>query len=79
MSVSNRRALHISKNAECTGSVLEVSMTIKPVTSKPSRLLIADDQHSLAEALHDRVMQAAAEHFGVLFDDDATLLVLGLR
>ena len=32
-----------------------------------------------AEALRDRVMRAAAEHCGGQFDDDATVLALGLR
>jgi len=79
MSVSNRRALHSSKNAECTGRLLEESMTMEGATLELPRILIADDQHSLAEALRDRVMEAAAEHFGVQFDDDATILVLDLR
>jgi hypothetical protein len=78
MSVSNRRALHTSKNAQCTGRLLEESMTMEGATLELPRILIADEQHWLVEPLHDRVMQAA-EHFGVQFDDDATLLVLALH
>ena len=41
--------------------------------------LLAATPHPSAEALRDRVMRAAAEHCGGQFDDDATVLALGLR
>jgi hypothetical protein len=54
-------------------------MTMECATLELPRILIADEQPWLIEPLHDRVMRAGAEHFGVQIDDDATILVLGLR